>query len=119
MTASDDATQYNPPLTTGWLGYALNLFQDGIVGYVPDKEILATLSRTERSAMIKLFGHGPKELLRLWRVSYALWLMQYKNLSVTDAANAAGFCDASHLIKASRRVTGTTPLRYLREKQVL
>jgi len=106
---SHDAPRYEPEVTEGWLGHVRELFLAERISEISDAELLAPLDRRERDLVRKLCGCGPKRLLRNWRVEYGVWLVAHRGLTVTQAAQRAGFHDAAHFAKACRDVTGRTP----------
>ncbi|MEQ1867327.1 MAG: AraC family transcriptional regulator [Micropepsaceae bacterium] len=63
-------------------------------------------------------GIGPNHWLVKQRVARARELLADKTLSIAQIALACGFADQSHLTVTFRRVTGTTPGRFRRERQV-
>lgn len=92
------------------------LFAQGEIGHHKDQELLARLTRGEREKFRKLLGFSAKKLLKRWRVSYGLWLMEHRGLTVLKAAPEAGFHDSPHFIHAVRELTGLAPRRYLEAK---
>lgn len=110
MNDREDVPRYEPKVTDGWLGRVRELFLAERASEIDDAELLDSLDRRERKAVRKLCGCGPKTLLRNWRVEYGLWLVERRDLTVTRAAQRAGFHDSSHFVKACRAVTGRTPL---------
>jgi len=54
-------------------------------------------------------GLSPHRYVVHRRVDRAIQLLGQASTSITDVAHAAGFAQASHLARAMREVTGTTP----------
>ena len=52
------------------------------------------------------------------RIQKALELLEGTHFSIGEIALRCGFCDANHLTKIFRSVTGTTPFSFRREKQL-
>lgn len=100
----------------GWIAEVRELFRSGEIAVVSDPELLGRLTRRERESAPRLVGKRPKTLLRLWRLDYALWLIDRRGRSVTQAAVDAGFYDTAHLDHTCREFLGTTPRRFLDER---
>jgi AraC-like DNA-binding protein len=61
-------------------------------------------------------GQPPATWLRRYRVSRAAEMLE-AGQTIQQAAKACGFCSPPHFIHAFRRVHGTTPGRWLRDRQ--
>src|SRR5262245_18118002 len=84
-------------------------------------DTLAAVSGLSRSRLMHLFTEGVGVPIR----PYLLWLRVQRaacdlmnGASVTDAAQNAGFSDASHLTRTFRRMLGTTPTDLALRKRV-
>lgn len=62
-------------------------------------------------------GIGPNQWLVKQRVARARELLADRTLSIAEIALSCGFADQSHLTVTFRRVTGTTPGRFRRERR--
>lgn len=63
----------------------------------------------------KAIGLAPNAACRVIRLEHAELLLRHSDKSVTEIANAAGFCDSSHFISAFRARCGTTPAAFRSE----
>ena len=70
---------------------------------------LATSERTLRRRFDESFGYGPKTLDRLLRFQRFRRLSARSGASVAVLAAEAGYADQAHLVRESRRLTGSTP----------
>lgn len=76
---------------------------------------LAMSERTLRRRFDESFGYGPKTLDRILRHRRFLRLSRLSGWASTAMlAAAAGYADQAHLIRESRRLTGSTPLELKR-----
>ncbi|MEU9833938.1 AraC family transcriptional regulator [Streptosporangium sp. NPDC048047] len=64
--------------------------------------------RSLRRLSNRLFGYGPKTLMRIHRFQHALHLAR-AGLPLSDAAATAGYADQAHFNRESKRLTGQTP----------
>ena len=69
--------------------------------------------RTLRRLSDTLFGYGPKTLMQIHRLQYALHLARMGR-SLSDAAATAGYADQAHFNRETRRFTGQTPAQLIR-----
>ena len=67
--------------------------------------------RTLRRRFDESFGYGPKTLDRILRYQRFLRLSSQSNSSTAILASEAGYSDQAHLVRESRRLTGSTPQR--------
>ncbi|MER9235133.1 AraC family transcriptional regulator [Mesorhizobium sp. M0622] len=65
--------------------------------------------RTLRRRFDESFGYGPKTLDRILRYQRFLRLSGQSNSATAILAAEAGYCDQAHLVRESRRLTGSTP----------
>lgn len=65
--------------------------------------------RTLRRRFDESFGYGPKTLDRILRYQRFLRLSRQADSSAAILASAAGYSDQAHLVRESRRLTGSTP----------
>lgn len=72
---------------------------------------LAMSERTLRRRFDESFGYGPKTLDRILRFQRFRRLSAKSNASVAVLAAEAGYADQAHLVRESRRLTGSTPGR--------
>lgn len=70
----------------------------------------AHVSRTIRRYLDTSYG----ELVRTWRLELARRLLLESDLSLSDVALEAGYCDQSHLTRTFRQAVGTTPAAFRR-----
>ncbi len=75
---------------------------------------LAISERTLRRRFDESFGYGPKTLDRILRYQRFLRLARVSKESTAILAADAGYCDQAHLVRESRRLTGSTPLQFER-----
>jgi AraC family transcriptional regulator len=61
------------------------------------------------------FGEPPHKLVLRWRLERAARLVRTKDVSLAEAAVAAGFCDQAHFTNAMRLHFGTTPANLLKQ----
>ena len=54
----------------------------------------------------------PTLAYKIMRLEYAEFLLRNTAYPVTEIATSAGFCDASHFIRAFRERRGTTPASF-------
>ncbi|BCH33054.1 transcriptional regulator [Mesorhizobium sp. L-8-10] len=80
-----------------WLGRALGMSE-----------------RTLRRRFDESFGYGPKTLDRILRHQRFLRLAGTEGVSTAMLAAEAGYSDQAHLVRESRRLTGSTPLELRR-----
>ncbi|MEV5433437.1 AraC family transcriptional regulator [Streptomyces sp. NPDC052701] len=69
--------------------------------------------RSLRRLSNRLFGYGPKTLMRIHRFQHALHLAR-GGLPLRDAAATAGYADQAHFNRESKRLTGRTPVTLTR-----
>jgi len=74
---------------------------------------LAMSERALRRHCLAHFGYGPKTLDRILRLQRLL-ASAHTQRTLTDAALAAGYADASHLVHDARDLTGLAPRELLR-----
>lgn len=72
---------------------------------------LALSERTLRRRFDESFGYGPKTLDRILRYQRFRRLSQGSNVSTAALAVEAGYADQAHLVRETRRLTGSTPAR--------
>ena len=65
--------------------------------------------RTLRRRFHESFGYGPKTLDRILRYQRFLRLSNQSSSSTAVRASEAGYSDQAHLVRESRRLTGSTP----------
>ena len=65
--------------------------------------------RTMRRRFDESFGYGPKTLDRILRYRCFLRLSSQSNSSTAILASEAGYSDQAHLVRESRRLTGSPP----------
>jgi AraC-like DNA-binding protein len=65
--------------------------------------------KTMRRRFDESFGYGPKTLDRILRYQRFLRLSSQSSNSTAILAAEAGYSDQAHLIRESRRLTGSTP----------
>ena len=70
--------------------------------------------RTLRRRFDECFGYGPKTLDRILRYQRFLALANRSEGSTAALAAEAGYSDQAHLIRESRRLTGSTPQQMCR-----
>lgn len=70
---------------------------------------LAMSERTLRRRFHASFGYGPKTLDRILRYQRFLRLAPLSKSSTAVLAAEAGYSDQAHLVRESRRLSGTTP----------
>ncbi|KRG48070.1 hypothetical protein ARC20_17445 [Stenotrophomonas panacihumi] len=75
---------------------------------------LGTSERALRRHCLVHFGYGPKTLDRILRLQRLLALAP-RSASLTDAALAAGYADAAHLVHDARDLTRLSPTELVRE----
>lgn len=74
----------------------------------------AYLSRFHFARLFRVAtGESPMARLRRVRIERAIALMTRGDLTLSEIASEVGFCDQSHFTRHFRRVTGTTPGRFL------
>ncbi|GHJ39664.1 AraC family transcriptional regulator [Streptomyces sp. TS71-3] len=69
--------------------------------------------RSLRRLSNRLFGYGPKTLVRIHRFQHALHLAR-AGMPLSDASATAGYADQAHFNRESKRLTGQTPARLTR-----
>ncbi|MBE9045907.1 helix-turn-helix transcriptional regulator [Pleurocapsales cyanobacterium LEGE 10410] len=78
---------------------------------------LAAIAQMSPYYFIRLFrkttGKTPHQYILLSRIEKAQYLLQQRNISISEIAATVGFCDQSHLTKYFKRITGLTPRQYL------
>ena len=62
-------------------------------------------------------GFAPVDLIKEFRLSYAVELLQTTNLSITEVAFRSGFADSSYFGKCFRKRYGLSPREYLRQNE--
>lgn len=70
---------------------------------------LGLSERAIRRRFDECYGYGPKTLERILRYHYFLELNRHAKASTAVLAVEAGYSDQAHLIRESRRLTGSTP----------
>ena len=113
-------------ITEEMTGYA-RLMQSAVV-YINENlsdadlslECLAARFSLSKSFFSRKFkevtGFGLSDYITLVRIKNAARLLAAGNISVTDAAFASGFNDSSYFTQVFKRLIGTTPLKYAKEK---
>lgn len=76
-------------------------------------ELHGLSERSLRRLSNRLFGYGPKTLMRIHRFQHALHLAR-AGLPLRDAAATAGYADQAHFNRESKRLTGQTPVTLTR-----
>lgn len=95
MAAAYDLIRTGPPPGTSllpWLARGLGLSE-----------------RTMRRRFDESYGYGPKTLDRILRYQHFLELSRRAGASTAVLAMETGYSDQAHLIRESRRLTGSTP----------
>jgi AraC family transcriptional regulator len=64
-------------------------------------------------------GEGLRETILRGRVERAAYLLRSSDQPIAEVADAAGFCDQSHLNRALRLLTGRTPVQVRAEREPL
>jgi AraC-like DNA-binding protein len=72
---------------------------------------LSMSERTLRRRFDQNFGYGPKTLDRILRYQRFLHLARRSRQPTAIQAAEAGYADQAHLVRESRRMTGSTPLQ--------
>jgi AraC-like DNA-binding protein len=72
---------------------------------------LSMSERTLRRRFDQSFGYGPKTLDRILRYQRFLRLARRSRQPTAIQAAEAGYADQAHLVRESRRMTGSTPLQ--------
>lgn len=84
-------------------------------------DAIASEMGLSRSAFYKkvksLTGFAPVDLIKEFRLSYAVELLQTTNLSITEVAFRSGFADSSYFGKCFRKRYGLSPREYLRQNE--
>lgn len=75
---------------------------------------LSMSERTLRRRFDEAFGYGPKTLDRILRYRRFLDLARVSKGSTAILALEAGYSDQAHLVRESRRLTGSTPMQLAR-----
>lgn len=75
---------------------------------------LAMSERTLRRRFDESFGYGPKTLDRILRYQRFLRLAPVSKSSTAMLAAEAGYSDQAHLVRESRRLSGSTPRQHER-----
>jgi AraC-like DNA-binding protein len=74
---------------------------------------LAMSERTLRRRFDESFGYGPKTLDRILRYRrFTQLCLRMKGTSTAMLAAEAGYSDQAHLVRESRRLTGSTPYEF-------
>jgi len=68
-------------------------------------------SRTLRSATLAEAGLAPKQLARIERIRYALDLLAFNRVPLSDAAASSAFSDHAHMSREFRELLGEPPSR--------
>ncbi len=79
---------------------------------------LGMSERTLRRRFDENFGYGPKTLDRILRYQRYLQLSSRSNSPAAILASEAGYSDQAHLVRESRRLTGSTPRQIDRSLRV-
>ena len=61
-------------------------------------------------------GQTLKSYCNSLKIRDAKALLRETDMSVTEIAYAAGFCDCRYFINTFRKITGTTPLKWRRKE---
>ncbi|WP_028034302.1 GlxA family transcriptional regulator [Chelativorans sp. J32] len=94
---------------------ALLLMQQNMDGPLSISEVARRLGATRRGLERRFqnaIGMAPTLAYRIMRLEYAEFLLRHTEQSVTEIANATGFCDSSHFIRAFRERNRVTPAAY-------
>lgn len=94
---------------------ALSLMQQNVVAPLSVSVLAQRLGSTRRRLerhFRNAIGMAPTAACRVLRLEHAALLLQDTDQSVTEIANAAGFCDSSHFIASFRASRGTTPAAF-------
>lgn len=82
---------------------------------------LAAIAQMSPYHFIRLFrkatGKTPHQYVLEQRITKAQYLLQHREISISETAAIVGFCDQSHLTKYFRRITGVTPRQYIAKSQ--
>ena len=67
----------------------------------------------------KVIGHSPIEYINEYRIKQAKRLLEETNLQVTEVCLECGFNNLGNFLKEFRKRTGTTPLQYKKQFELL
>ena len=102
-----------------WVDYVVDLLNDRCAESLTLEGIAGTLG-IHPVHMARAFrrhtGETIHETIRRLRVARARDLLLRTDEPIARIAHAVGFCDHSHLTRTFRRLTGTTPSRYRRDR---
>jgi AraC-like DNA-binding protein len=92
---------------------AYGLLEDGVAPEAPLvpwlMRVLDMSERTLRRRFDESFGYGPKTLDRILRYRRFQRLSSQSRSPTAILASEAGYADQAHLVRESRRLTGSTP----------
>jgi AraC-like DNA-binding protein len=92
---------------------AYGLLEDGVAPEAPLvpwlMRVLDMSERTLRRRFDESFGYGPKALDRILRYRRFQRLSSQSGRPTAILASEAGYADQAHLVRESRRLTGSTP----------
>lgn len=77
---------------------------------------LAAIAQISPCHFIRLFknntGQTPHQYILQQRIAKARYLLQHREISISEIAARVGFCDQSHFTKYFKRIVGMTPREY-------
>ena len=98
-----------------WVVKALLLMEQNLSRPLATDEIALRINISKRQ-LERLFladtGESLQKFYRKIRLSYALWLLQNTQRSITDIAQECGFADTAHFSRAFRSAFATRPTEY-------
>lgn len=108
LAEENASREADPPMRA-----AYQLIQRGLPPETPLLPALTGLldmsERTLRRRFHEQFGYGPKTLDRILRYQRFLQFSKRSHGSTAVLASEAGYADQAHLVRESRRLTGSTP----------
>ena len=98
-----------------WVARALLLMEQNLSRPLATDEIAQRINISKRQ-LERLFladtGESLQKFYRKIRLSYALWLLQKTQRSITDIAQECGFADTAHFSRAFRSAFASRPTDY-------
>jgi transcriptional regulator GlxA family with amidase domain len=98
-----------------WVARALLLMEQNLSRPLATDEIAQRINISKRQ-LERLFladtGESLQKFYRKIRLSYALWLLQNTQRSITDIAQECGFADTAHFSRAFRSAFASRPTDY-------